>query len=140
MGTTNQSITINVPADKVWESIRNFHDMSWAPNIIEKLEVVGDKGGDEPGAARVLNDAFRETLLELDADNMTFRYSIDDGPSPVSSSDVDNYIGQVQVKAEGEGSLVEWQSKWERNDEATYDFCHPLYVALLEDMKKSLEK
>ena len=140
MGTTNQSITINVPADKVWESIRNFHDMSWAPNVVEKLEVVGDKGGDESGAGRVLNDAFHETLLKVDADNMTFRYSIDDGPSPVSSSDVDNYIGQVQVKAEGDGSRVEWKSKWERNDEATYDFCHPLYVALLEDMKKSLEK
>ncbi len=140
MGTTNQSITINVPADKVWASIRNFHDMSWAPNVVEKLEAVGDKGGDEPGAGRVLNDAFHETLLKVDADNMTFRYSIDDGPSPVSSSDVDNYIGQVQVKAEGDGSRVEWKSKWERNDEATYDFCHPLYVALLEDMKKSLEK
>ncbi len=140
MGKTLQSITINVPADQVWASIRNFHDMSWAPNIIEKLEVVGDKGGDEPGAKRVLNDAFRETLLELDADNMTFRYSIDDGPSPLSSSEVDNYAGQVQVKAKGDGSLVEWQSTWERNDEATYDFCHPLYVALLDDMKKSLEK
>ena len=140
MGKTLQSITINVPADQVWASIRNFHDMSWAPNIIEKLEVVGDKSGDEPGAKRVLNDAFRETLLEVDGGNMTFRYSIDDGPSPVSASEIDNYVGQVQVKADGDGSLVEWQSKWERNDEATYDFCHPLYVALLEDLKKSLEK
>ena len=140
MGKTLQSITINVPADQVWASIRNFHDMSWAPNIIEKLEVVGDNGGDEPGAKRVLNDAFRETLLEVDGGNMTFRYSIDDGPSPVSASEIDNYVGQVQVKADGDGSLVEWQSKWERNDEATYDFCHPLYVALLEDLKKSLEK
>ena len=140
MGTTLQSVTINLPADKVWESIRNFHDMSWAPNVVEKLEKIGDKGGDESGAKRVLNDAFRETLLEVDADNMTFRYSIDDGPSPVASSDVDNYVGQVQVKAEGDGSMVEWQSKWEKNDESTYAFCHPLYVALLEDMKKSLEK
>ena len=139
MGKTLQSITINVPSDQVWASIRNFHDMSWAPNVVEKLEVVGDKGGDEPGARRVLNDAFRETLLEVDGDNMMFRYSIDDGPSPVASSDIDNYVGQVQVKAEGDGSFVEWQSTWERNDEATYDFCHPLYVALLGDMKKSLE-
>ena len=140
MGKTLQSITIDVPADQVWASIRNFHDMSWAPNVVEKLEVVGDKRGDEPGAKRVLNDAFRETLLEVDAGDMTFRYSIDDGPSPVSASEIDNYVGQVQVKAEGDGSLVEWQSTWERNDEATYDFCHPLYVALLEDMKQSLAK
>ena len=140
MGTTLQSITINIPSNQVWASIRNFHDMSWAPNVIEKLKVVGDKGGSELGAQRVLNDAFRETLLEVDADNMMFSYSVDDGPSPVASGDVDNYVGQVQVKAEGDGSLVEWQSKWERNDEAAYDFCHPLYVALLEDMKKSLEK
>ena len=85
------------------------------------------------------HSTIRETLLEVDGDNMMFRYSIDDGPSPVASSDVDNYVGQVQVKAEGDGSFVEWQSTWERNDEATYDFCHPLYVALLGDMKKSLE-
>ena len=35
--------------------------------------------------------------------------------------------------------MVEWSSKWEDNDEATYEFCHGMYLALLDDMKKSLE-
>jgi len=36
-------------------------------------------------------------------------------------------------------SFVEWSSAWERNDEATAEFMHGIYVVLLEEMKKSLE-
>jgi hypothetical protein len=34
---------------------------------------------------------------------------------------------------------VEWTSSWEQNDEPIQEFCHGIYVALLGDMKKSLE-
>lgn len=34
MGQTYQSTVINAPAEKVWNAIRNFHDLSWAPNLI----------------------------------------------------------------------------------------------------------
>jgi len=69
MGQTYQSIVINAPAEKVWTAIRNFHDLSWAPNVITRVEVVGSQKGDEVGAGRVLNDAFRETLRELKDDH-----------------------------------------------------------------------
>jgi hypothetical protein len=64
-------------------------------------------------ARRVLNGAFHETLVEVKEDDRTFAYSIDDGPSPVSKADVSNYVAE---------------------------FCHGIYVALLSDMKKSLEQ
>lgn len=139
MGTTQQDIEINAPVDTVWQAIRNFHDMSWAPNVITGVEKVGDKSGDEVGAVRILNGAFHETLKTLDDDARTFSYSIDDGPSPVSRDDVSNYIGRVAVQTAGEGTRVEWTSSWENNDEAAAEFCHGIYVAALNDMKKSLE-
>ena len=141
MGKTYQSITINAPVEKVWKAIRDFHDMSWCPNIITKLEKIGDKAGDEIGAGRKLNDAFSETLRELDDSQMTFSYSIDDGPSPISKDDVKNYMGTVKLSSASDtnGTLVEWSSVWQNNDEAAQEFCHNIYMELLGDMKKSLE-
>ena len=141
MGQTYQSITIHVPVERVWSTLRDFHDMSWAPNVVTGVEIVGDAAGDEPGAGRVLNGAFHETLREIDDEERTFSYSIDDGPSPVSRDDVKDYIGRVSVQAaDGEGStFVEWSSSWELNDEPAYEFCHGIYVALLSDLKNSLE-
>jgi hypothetical protein len=141
MGKTQQSIVINAGVDKVWKAIRSFHDMSWAPNVISELQIVGDIAGDQVGAMRLLNGAFRETLLNIDNEKHVFSYSIDDGPSPVSKADVANYVGRVHVtEAEGgAGSQVEWTSSWEKNDELAAEFCHGIYVAFLGDMKKSLE-
>ena len=141
MGKTYQSITINAPVEKVWQAVRDFHDMSWCPNVITKLEKIGDKAGDEIGAGRKLNDAFSETLRELDDSNMTFSYSIDDGPSPISKDDVKNYVGTVKLSSApgAEETLVEWSSVWENNDDAAQEFCHSIYLALLGDMKRNLE-
>lgn len=114
--------------------------MGWAPNVITELRVVGDMKGDEVGAKRVLNDAFHETLLELDDEAREFAYQITDGPSPLSKNEVDDYIGRVSVRpiTEGGGTFVEWSSTWNRNEDKTAPFCHGIYVALLTDMKKSL--
>jgi carbon monoxide dehydrogenase subunit G len=141
MGSIQQTTEIAAPAEQVWQAIRNFHDMGWAPNVITGVEAVGEKSGDEVGAIRVLNGMFRETLLSLDDEGKTFTYSIDDGPEPLSKGTVSNYVGQVTVRqvTEGGGTLVEWSSSWEDNDESVYDFCLPMYVALLQDMKTSLE-
>ncbi len=140
MGSTFQDIEINAPADKVWQTIRNFHELGWAPNVITGVDKVGDKPGDEPGAGRVLNGAFHETLLTLDDEAMNFSYSIDDGPPPVTKDGMTDYIGRVFVEAtESGGSRVEWTSSWEQNDEEIQNFCQGIYVAILGDMKKSLE-
>ena len=140
MGETYQSIVINAPVQKVWESISDFHDLSWAPNVITNVDMVGEVAGDEIGAGRVLNGVFKETLRSVDHEQRTFTYSIDEGPGPLAA-DVRNYVGTVVVKPsdDGAGTFVEWTSSWEENDEAVHDFCHPIYVALLDDMKASLE-
>ncbi len=139
MPSTHQSIVVGQPIQAVWAAVRDFHDMSWAPNVITKMEPVGDTPGTEAGAKRVLNDAFHETLIELNDGDHKIRYSIDDGPPPVSSDDVSNYVGEIQLTAEGDGAtLVEWSSTWESNGEDAVEFCHGIYVALLDDLANSL--
>jgi hypothetical protein len=140
MGQTYQSIVINDSKSNVWEKIRNFHDMSWAPNVVTKLDIIGDLKGDQIGSKRLLNGLFHETLLELNDELKTFAYKIDDGPSPICKDDVKNYIGRITLTdSDSDKTLVEWSSEWENNDEEAYEFCHQIYLALLDDMKNSLE-
>lgn len=139
MGKTQQSTTISRSPADVWAKVHDFHDMSWCPNVITDLRTVGDKAGNEVGAKRVLNDAFHETLRELDDDGMTFRYSIDDGPPPISKDDVSNYFGVLTLTAVGDSTRVDWNSSWDGSNEESGEFCHQIYLALLADMKASLE-
>ena len=136
MGKTYQSTTVNAPVDQVWATVRDFHDMSWATSVVTECKTVGDKKGDQIGAKRVLNDAFHETLLELSEIDHSIRYSIDDGPGPLP--DTEEYIGFLRVfpVTDSNTSYVEWSSNWHGKDAETAEFCSPIYVALLGDLKK----
>ncbi len=139
MGNCYNKIVINSPIATVWKTISDFHDMSWAAEVITSVKVVGDKKGDEVGAKRVLNDLFHETLTALDAQAFTFSYSIDDGPGPVSKSAVEKYIGVVKLTTSANGTLVEWSSTYESENEGEVaDFCNPIYSALLSALNKTL--
>ena len=139
MPTTDQSIVVDAPVADVWTRFVDFHDLSWAPNVISSVEKVGDIDGGTPGAKRILNDAFHETLIEVNGDEYSLRYSIDDGPSPVSRDEVADYVGVVSLKpsADGSGTLVEWTSSWESRSDDAVEFCHGIYVALLGELAKS---
>ena len=88
MPTTNQSTVIDAPIADVWSRFSDFHDLSWAPNVMTQVDKVGSVDGGSPGAKRTLNNAFHETLLEINSDEYVLKYSIDDGPSPVSKEEV----------------------------------------------------
>jgi len=119
MPETKQYIDINAPISDVWAKLNNFHNLSWAPNVITSMDKVGDTDGDQVGAKRVLNNAFHETLVEIDNDNYSLKYSIDDGPSPVSKEDVSNYFGSINLSTSGDNAQthVSWVSSWESNSE-----------------------
>jgi hypothetical protein len=142
MPSTSQSIVVPAPVAEVWARLSNFHDFSWAPNVITHVEQVGDVAGNEVGAKRILNQVFHETLIEIDGDRHLLRYSIDDGPSPVAPQDVSNYIGQIRLAPDpdSDGTLVEWNSAWESNSEDAVEFCHGIYVALLQSLAKSFQQ
>jgi len=139
MGKCYNSVVINAPVDEVWQTIRNFHDLSWASEVITKLVPQGKLAGDQIGAKRVLNDLFYETLLTLDDNERTFSYSIDDGPAPISKDLVRNYVGKVHIApiTENDTTFVEWQSTFESaNDGPIVRFCDPIYQALLSALKQ----
>ena len=139
MPSTNQSKNISAPIADVWAKFTNFHDLSWAPNVITNLEPVGDVDGSDIGAKRILNGAFHETLAEVDNDNHMLKYSIDDGPSPVSKGEVSNYFGIIQLSPSDDGTLVEWSSSWDSNGEEAVEFCQGIYVALLNELDASFQ-
>ena len=139
MPETDQSIDIKAPISDVWAKLNNFHNFSWAPNVITSVDKVGDIDGAQVGAKRVLNNAFHETLVEIDNSNYSLKYSIDDGPSPVSKNDVSNYFGSIKLSTSGDNAQthVTWSSSWESKSEDAVDFCHGIYVALLKELAAS---
>ena len=139
MPSTHQTKNVEATLADVWAKFSDFHDLSWAPNVIASVENGGGVPGTEVGAKRILNGAFHETLVEIDPHNYRLSYSIDDGPFPVSNNDVSNYLGVVQLSPAGEGNqtLVEWTSSWESDADDAVEFCHGIYVALLEELAKS---
>ncbi|NQU38595.1 MAG: SRPBCC family protein [Lentisphaerae bacterium] len=138
MGTCYNSVTLNASSEQVWETIKDFHDMSWAAGVITNLEKIGEKDGRTPGAKRILNELFHETLLSIDHEAKGLTYSIDDGPGPVARDAVKNYVGTVSVRpvTNDNTTFVEWVSTYESADDtAVGEFCGPIYNALLGAMK-----
>ena len=139
MGKCYQKIEIEAPVGKVWDTISNFHDLSWAPEVVSSVDKIGEKSGHAVGAGRILNGVFHETLTVLDPANHTFSYSIDDGPGPVASDAVSDYVGTVKLTPTGSGCIVEWSSAYQSNNEnEVADFCNPIYMALLNSLKSTL--
>ena len=139
MGTCYQKIEIDKPVLQVWDTICDFHDLSWAPDVVSSVDKIGAKSGNEIGAGRVLNGVFYETLTKLDPQNLTFSYSIDDGPGPVASDAVSDYVGTVKVTKSGNRCVVEWSSAFKsQNENDVADFCNPIYMALLNSLKETL--
>ena len=135
MGYYN-SIDIDKSVAEIWPAFQNFHDLSAFPNVIQSCEAVGDTPGTEPGARRILNAAFHETLLECNEDTHTIRYSIDDGPGPVAKDAVSGYVGVIRLFSvtENDATFIVWTSEWDAG-EGVAEFCNPIYQALLADLK-----
>jgi len=117
MPSTYQFKDIDAPIPEVWSNFHIFHNLSWAPNAITSIEKIGGIDGGKVGAKRILNNAFHETLVEIDNSEYMLKYSIDDddGPSPVSKEEVSNYYGVIKLSPSTENNKthVEWSSSWE---------------------------
>ena len=139
MARVYRSAVIGSPADKVWQAIRDFHDISWAPGVLTDCVAVGDRKGDQVGARRILNDAFHETLLALDDLERSFKYQVDEAPPPVSSREVSDFVAVVRVHpiTDGGQTFVEWCGNLETTSEAACEFAGHIYSALLGALQKS---
>src|SRR5688500_12777355 len=109
------SIIVPAPIEQVWSRICDFHDFSWAPSMITSCEKVGEGNGCSVGARRLLNGIFLDTLIAYSVIDRRIMYSLDDGPSPVSSSEIQDYVGNLHllpVTADNT-TFVEWSGMWE---------------------------
>lgn len=48
MGCYNATL-VNASPERVWNTVRDFHDLSWSENVVEDVTRVGDTPGTEVG-------------------------------------------------------------------------------------------
>lgn len=131
-----ESIVIQAPIEKVRAVIRNIHNMSWGAKTISQCEAVGEIPVTHTGAKCVLSEVFHETLLERNENEHCIRYSIDDGPSPVSKEEISDYIGTIQLfpVTIDQTTFVSLSSAWEADIHLAVAFCQPIYRSLLQEL------
>jgi hypothetical protein len=108
-----------------------------AARLLQKAEKVGDIPGDQAGAKRILNDAIHETLTEVNDADFVIRYTIDDGPGPLASDQVEYFYGYIKLYpvTSDNSTFFSWGGKFESKDNnAIMEMCDPIYNALVSDM------
>ena len=123
-GKLTATITIDAPAAKVWEVIKDYNDMSWHPSV---KNVKG--GGNDKGAVRTLTLAnggtITEELKSHDDSKMSYKYKITDMSSTgtikhagqdeeIPVLPVGNYAAELSVEDKGGKAQVEWVATYYR--------------------------
>lgn len=138
---TKQPITkkLNVPAEAVWDAIRNIGRLDvWFP-FIETCTVEGEG----PGALRymtIANDGgeIKDTIEEIDDNNMRLVYL-----RPVSPFPVSHYRGTVEVFKSYDGlGIVVWTIDFEsapENAASVAELVHGAISQGLDGMEKDLQ-
>ena len=69
----------------------------------------------EAAVKRILNGVCNDTLKHIDDQRHLLKYSIDDGPNPVSADEVSNYVGVIKLRAITlvDTNFVKWSSNGE---------------------------
>jgi carbon monoxide dehydrogenase subunit G len=144
--TSEQSIEINAPPDKVWAIVKDFDGLAkWHPAF--KGDVIKSGKNNEKGAVRTLTlgsgESFDEELLSYNDKKHTFRYKIiGDSPFPIV-----NYVSSMSVgKAKGGKTRIVWQGQYDnkpgsgKSDQEVVDMLNGAYKAGLENVKKLAEQ
>lgn len=135
------SIIVPAPIEQVWSKINDFHDFSWAPSLIASCEKVGSGEGSSVGAQRRLNGFFLDTLVAYSRLERRMTYSMDEGPSPVSSREIRHYVGDLHLLplTAADATFAEWTGTWEGGGEAAVAYMNDVYRSLLLDLAASFE-
>ena len=130
------SIIVPAPIEEVWSRIRDFHDFSWAPSLVTSCEKVGEGDGFTVGARRLLNGIFLDTLIAYSEIDRRMMYSLDGGPSPVSSREIREYIGNLHLLPVTADNITfaEWSGIWESETTDAVEYMNGVYRSLLRDL------
>jgi hypothetical protein len=140
-----QSVTIEAPAAKVWEAVKDFDGLAnWHPMF--SGGVIKSGANNEPGAVRTMTvkegPSFDEELLTWDAASRKFSYRlIDPVPLPVA-----HYFGSMEVvQIKRDTTAVIWSSHYLNNsdgkmkDEEVIAFINGAFRVGLDNLKPMLE-
>ena len=142
MLNVKKSVTINAPADKVWEKISDFGDMgAWHP-AVAKTEIV-EGTNNVKGAKRVLTlqdgGKINETLTAYNPKKRAMAYMITESVLPV---DAYKAIISVRIAEKGQ-SVVTWgadfKAKAGADDKTAKDTISGVFDGGLGNLKKLLE-
>jgi hypothetical protein len=130
------SIVVPAPIDQVWSRIKDFHDFSWAPSLIASCEQVGPGEGSCVGTRRLLNGVFLDTLITYSSIEHRLVYSMDEGPSPVSSHEIQGYVGDLHLLPviATNTTFAEWTGTWEGGSASAVPYMNDVYRSLLADL------
>ncbi|AMK79153.1 MULTISPECIES: SRPBCC family protein [Methylomonas] len=119
------TVTIDAPAAKVWDLIKNYDDMSWLPAV---RSVTGE-GTNNKGAVRTLHltsgGTITEELKAYDAAKFAYKYKITEMSSSgtikhagqdehIPVLPVGNYAAEISVTDKGGKAEVEWVATYYR--------------------------
>lgn len=119
------SLSIDAPAAKVWDLIKNYDDMSWHPSI----KSVKATNGNNKGSVRTLTltsgGTITEELKSHEDSKMAYKYKITEmsstGTIKHAGQDeelpvlpVGNYAAELSVTEKGGKSEVEWVATYYR--------------------------
>ena len=135
MPGVHAKLMIDAPVEQVWNKIKDFHDFSWAPEIVSSCTAIGDIEGNTPGSKRLINEALVDRLLEYDAGSHGYKYTIEQAPSPVSPDEISNFVGHLRLSAADNGqTLAEYSGDWEAANDDAVEFMDGIYAGLLKEL------
>jgi mxaD protein len=145
----SKSVTIDAPAAKVWDQVKDFSGLNtWHPAV--ETDQIVEGSDNQVGAVRLLTlkggGTIKEKLLGYDAAKHMFKYEILEGVLPVS-----HYSSTFTVKAAGKDkATATWSGSFQRkdtgdhpaddaNDKAATDTINGVYQGGLDNLKKLVE-
>ena len=150
MLSVTEKVTINAPATKVWDAVKNYDALpSWHPGFAKDEIVKGENN--KVGAVRQLTikdgPTFTEELLAFSEKAKSYKYKIIESPLPI-----DAYSSTLTVKSVGKNkSQIVWNGTFKRknadanppegeSDAGVSKLIHGVYRGGLDNVKSMTEK
>lgn len=128
-----RSVTVDAPADVVWNTIGDFCDLDdWHPAVTSCVLKSPEKGVHRIVTVEGAGD-FLEKLVAQEP-GLSYTYSILETPLPL-----ERYTGTLSIER-GDSVTVTWSSRFKSSDPAMEAVVGGLYDAGLASLKDTLEQ
>lgn len=131
------SKTIQVPANKAWETLSSFRNIE-AISPIERSETIGEGEGATRTCFMPDGAEIHEVLNKIENSAMEMQYEITKGPFPISG-----YLSDIKVEATEESSCkVTWGCEFETNEQtesAMTELFEGFYNVIIDNLESTIQ-